>query len=193
MSRKKKPKKIHETVVVEAELDVSPTLQRNADMFFDWINGMSKDAIAEKYQMHVQNVYRISTANKWDSRRSKLIEKMHVSAMQDLKAMVYSFTQALKRDAEMIIESAKKENRYLTGPERDHIAKLQDRYLKETRLDEGKPTEITNETRKVILVLPEGVDDFGVIPPDPRVTLERGKNEEKELEIEDDIDLKKVK
>lgn len=184
MSRRKKPKKIQEVAAAQpAELDVSTTLQRNVDMFSDWMAGATKGDLATKYDMHVQNVYRIAAAMRWDSRKTKILDEMHANATQGLKSMHAVMLKALERDMQMIVDLSVKEKRMLTSAERDHFTKLCEQYRKEIRLEDGKPTEINNDTRKIVLVLPPGHSGpFGIIPPDPSVTFIEAGPESKDEE-----------
>lgn len=187
--KKHKPPVIKQTVIMSA-------MERNVAMFRDWITGTTKTDLAIRYDVNINTVLKVSKENNWDALKKKAIDRMLGAAVQEVKGMAYMMTLALKRDMEIIIKQAVQENRTLSGAERDHFAKLLDRFMKEARLDDGKPTEISSDTKRVELVLPPGVKRFGIIPPDPRVHLVESKVEEKKQTIgldDVELDLKDIK
>jgi hypothetical protein len=171
-------------------------VERNVAMFKDWIGGMTYESLGEKYGLTLDGVFAISKKQNWKTLKAQLIEKRLAAAGQEVKGMVVTILTALKRDMQMIVDAAVRENRMLTDDERDHFTKLYEKFMKESRLDDGKPTEISDETRRVELVLPPGVKRFGVIPPDPRVNLVESKPTDKDEQINLDsieIDPKDIK
>lgn len=194
-TKKKKPKTAIPVVEVPASSDKPEELtilQRNVLMFKDWINGLSHEKIADKYKLHVQSVHKIASDNNWTDLKKKTMDKMFSVAVNEVKSMAYTITLALKRDMQKIVHTAIKEDRVLSEAERAHFRTLLDRFFKEARLDEGKPTDITGGTQvhRVQLVLPPGVKRFGIIPPDPRVTyVEKTEEKKSDMMSIDDIDV----
>lgn len=195
--KKKAPKVEIPAVPAVAPLPELTPEQRNVAMFKEWITtGKTYGQLATQFGLTVDGVDYIAKKNNWKVLRQKAIDRAFSTAVMEVKSMALTMTLALKRDMEMIIADSIKEKRQLKEVERSHFRTLLDRFFKEARLDEGKPTEITTGTQKVELVLPPGVKRFGIIPPDPRVTLIESTVEEKSntLSLDDvDVDPKDIK
>jgi hypothetical protein len=190
MTRKRKPKK-GEPAPAPVNL-----VARNTAMFKDWIGGNSYEALGVKYSMGRGNVCIIAKKYKWAELKKELQDKLFSLAMADIKGMTLSMTRALKRDMEKIVASMIRENRTLTTEERNHFRIMLDRFLKESRLEDGKPTDTVGGSVSIELCLPPGVKRFGIIPPDNRVKLVEAEESEAVERIDLDsleIDPKDIK
>lgn len=141
-------------------------------MFKDWILGATYGEVAEKYGVKYHLVHYLSKRYKWNEIRAELRARQYSRALDEVKDIVVSTQRILKSDLNKINEDINITGRMLTHEERQHIRSLQDRMLREARLDDGKPTDIVNNTQPQIqIVLPEGANRFGLIPPDQNVKV----------------------
>ena len=141
-------------------------------MFKDWILGATYGEIAKKYDIKYDLVYYLSKRYKWNALRAQLRARQYARALDDAKDIVVSAQRILKTDLDKISEDVSITGRMLTHEERQHIRSLSDRMLKEARLEDGKPTDITdNVNPQVQIILPEGAKRFGLIPPNEKVIV----------------------
>ena len=141
-------------------------------MFKDWILGATYGEIAKKYDVKYSLVYYLSKRYKWNAMRAELRARQYARALDDVKDIVINAQRIIKTDLGKIDEDINITGRMLTHEERQHIRSLLDRMLKEARLEDGKPTDITdNINPQVQIILPEGAKRFGLIPPDQSVIV----------------------
>jgi hypothetical protein len=168
-------------------------------MLKDWLlTGCSYESLAVKYKVSYSTVATMSAKNDWKGLRQKAMERSFAAAVNEVKGMTLTLTHALKRDMQRVAERAMSENKDLTKEERDHFRALLDRFFKESRLDEGKPTDIQggNGNQSVNIILPPGVKRFGLIPPAAQVQVveSTSANAPKQVTLEDaGVDPKDVK
>lgn len=153
---------------------MSKLKMRDVEMFKDWMSGMSMEKVAEKYELSVPMIYKIKKRDNWNDLKAQIRDKMYQSMLEDLKSFSVELTQALKKDFMIIQKKLNDETpQPLTPEERSHIRLLMDRVLKENRLSDGKPTEVTNTSGEVVhrIILPPGAKRFGIIPPPANVKV----------------------
>ncbi len=179
----------HKTEAITAIVTESkPNLERNIAMFKAWLSGEPMPNIAKKYGLKLKALYNLSERYKWASLRRQHVRRAYEKALVEMQGMVSTVTISIKRDMERIASNAIKAKRDLTKEERQHFMALLEMFLKQQRLEDGKPTSINSETKKVILVMPPGMKTpYGLIPPDPRVQYVESEAEDKteELTLED--------
>lgn len=169
-------------------LPVESLIQRDTAMFKDWIAGVTHKALAEKYGMTDDNVQAISKKYNWKQLRKDLATRAYSKAIDRIRDMTVKMAGLLDDDIDKIAAEVAKKKRMLTPEERAHFRSLQDRLLKENRLEDGKPTDTIGGTVKTELVLPPGVKAFGIIPPAAGVTMTEATPEE----VKEVIDLDKI-
>lgn len=167
-------------------------------MYKDYLRAtMTMDELAAKYGMSASNLYVIAKANKWKDKRRKAKERAYSNLDEKYKNLIVDLVSFIDRDAKLLMQKCLKENREMTMQERSYMISLFEKYTKEQKLTDGKPTEITGGTSVVRheVILPPGAKRFGVMPPDARVTeveykvIEQKKSEEPVPEDdEDDFD-----
>jgi len=163
--------------------------ERDKQMFVDWMNGMTQPEIAKKYEISPSNVTKVARKYNWRDKRRQINQREFSDVINDLQGIATKTSHILKGDVIRIVKKFNSSDEPLTGEERAHLRALLDRILKELRLEDGKPTEISNEP--VQIVLPAGVKDFGVIPTTGRTVkvIETEEiNEDKEDFDIDDVD-----
>lgn len=145
---------------------------RDRKMFIAWMGSRSMDEVAKQFGLNVRYVRDVSRKYDWRSARAEVLRRGLIDAMDDVRSVLVGAIKGLQRDLQLMLLAAEKESRQLTKEERDHARALFDRFAKEVRLEDGKPTDTgAGGTLTVELRLPEGVKGFGIIPPDPSVKL----------------------
>lgn len=142
-------------------------VEREFKMYKDYLRHMPIEDMAVKYDMSVDNIYKIARRNDWKKKRLKAKEKAYRQLDIKYKEQIVDIMEFVQRDLMKLIQKCTKENREMTMPERGYTLSLYEKLVKESRLNEGKPTEITdgNQVIRHEVVLPPGVEHFGVIPP----------------------------
>ncbi len=166
MGRKKKP-----ITTITERVPESPKDERDLLMFKDWVKGMTHAEIAAKYNLSVSHVGLMSSKHKWREARGIIRKKRYSLAIQSLQEESADLIKALKKDFHLTMLDQMKTNRTFSKDERKHFLDMLDRFLKETRLEDGKPTDVMNNHHRIEVVLPAGVKHFGVIPPPPNSTV----------------------
>lgn len=140
-------------------------------MFKDYLRHMKMEDIASKYEMSEKNVYHIAKNNNWKNKRKKAKELAYKRLEKIYKEQVVDIVKFIQHDVNTLITRCITEKREMTKEERQYVLSLFEKYTKETKLVDGKPTEITDGNHKIIheVILPAGVTRYGVIPPDPSV------------------------
>jgi hypothetical protein len=169
--------------VGDVKISESSLMERDKQIFIDWLNGLTAKQIAEKHGMSKDNVYRLSQKYNWRDKRKQINARYFEDTIDKINRISYKSTNLLYSDIERIQKKFESGTEPLTAEERAHLRGLLDRILKERRLEEGKPTEISDTPVKIIL--PAGVKDFGIIP----TTAHSVKVIETEQEIESEPDF----
>lgn len=176
MGRKKKP-----ITTIAERVPESPKDERDLQMFKDWIKGLTHAEIATRYGVSTAHVSFLSSKHKWREARASIRKKRYSLAIQSLQEDAADLISALKKDFRLTMADQIKTNRTFNKDERKHFMDMLDRFLKETRLEDGKPTDVLNNNHKIEVVLPAGVTHFGVIPPPSNSTI-KVTNKPKEVE-----------
>ncbi len=138
-------------------------VDRDQQMFLDWLSGLSYVAIGVKHSMHKNSVLNISKQYNWPKLKQQLAQRQWAAVLGAMDRTATLLATTLESDVRKIAKKFQ-EGEALTSGERDHMRSLLDRLLKEHRLEAGKPTEIASGPVQVELKLPPGVKNFGVIP-----------------------------
>lgn len=147
-------------------------INRNTQMFQDYTLGMTQALIAEKYKMSIDNVRHIAMKNNWPKLIKEMSMRGHERAMTDVRFVVSKTTRLMRLNSTRIErEMDKDQDRTLTKDEASFVLTANDRALKEARLEDNKPTEISGGPQPITVVLPAGVRRFGVMPPAKGITL----------------------
>lgn len=150
-----------------AELPAQPAAKIALEMFRDWVtDNLSFAQLAEKYGVNRSTVYRYSQIYKWRDNRNKLAQKSFDHAVTRMVTATSSMMSAIIDDFNKMEDRRRKRPDQSFDPkERAHIMAMLDRFMKEHRLEQGQPTELsTGQTPTVNLVLPPGVTNFGLVP-----------------------------
>jgi predicted DNA-binding protein YlxM (UPF0122 family) len=140
------------------------TLARDMKMFEDhYVHGLTYDELAAKYEITRDGVYYTAKVYNWKGLMKEANERQFAQMLHSLDRFAFRATNLLNRDLERLIEKFNK-NEALTSEERTHVRAMIDRILKERRLEQGKPTEISTGPAEINIRLPKGVKHFGVIP-----------------------------
>lgn len=141
---------------------------RNANMFADWYAGATIGELARKYKISPKRVTKIKMNKKWDAAAKRILEKATNTTINHWKKLSVALTDVLMKDITRLQKSlSKNENALLTHEERQHVRALLENINKITRLEDSKPTEITENTGIVEhrVILPPQATRWGVIPP----------------------------
>lgn len=177
---------VKETAKVIDNAEVESKQARDVAMFKAWLLGKSFEDLAQEYGISKTSVAVVSKKYNWKSLKKELRARQFNAALDKVRDMTIMIQTALEKDIEKIVAEATANNRMLTKEERDHLRSMYDRTLKEIRLDEGKPTEIsTGGPVQVEIILPPGAKRFGVLPPDSSGrTIEVSKTEVKTIDLD---------
>lgn len=198
MSRLKKKFKKEQVAVVEklaadsaqaSDKALEPIVEsrdvRNLSMLKEWLSGKTYQAISKKYGLTLQAVFDVAKKDNWKGLRRELRNRQFNQALERIRDMTMDVQDALHEDINRLLKDVEDKKRLLTKEERDHLRSMYDRSLKEVRLDEGKPTEISSGPSRVEIVLPAGAKRFGLIPPNPKtVTLIEASPEEAKIDVD---------
>jgi hypothetical protein len=167
------------------DIQVSDSISRDVDMFKKWMSGATKESIAQEYGLSTQAIYDIARKNDWKGKRRMVKDAVYADVMTEVKDRAVELFGLLATDLGLLKQSAhlKKKKRQLTKEERQYAMKFLEICLHEQKLSEGKPTAITSGEQELRLVLPQGVEDAWVIPPDPRLAIQRETPETKNEDI----------
>lgn len=169
MKRKKK------AVALIAPTQSIDTIARDVEMFKKWMGGVSKDTIAKEYELNVQAIYDIARRNDWKGKRRQIKDAVFAEVLEQVKDRAVDTFELLSVDLGLLKKAVhgQKKKRQMSKEERQYALKFLELCMHEQKLAEGKPTSIVNGDQEVKLILPKGVEDAWVIPPDPRLTIER--------------------
>lgn len=165
----------------------SVMLENELNMFAEYLKGKNATELAEMFKCDVKQVYELARTNKWRQRKVKSKESAYKKLLYSYKQQVVEIVKVLEKDLSKIHKEVLDYHREMTKDERAYHLAVYDRFIKEIRLSENKPTEITEGSSVVEhkVVLPPGTLGYGVIPPPKNVTLaEQEKEDIKEIEIQ---------
>lgn len=175
MGRSKKSKL--DTPENQALLAAKPEVQRDRDMFQDWLIGnMNHAQIAHKYGLVPTTVSTIASRQKWGDLKRKFKERLFQDLLDDTKDDIVFMAGMLRKDVKRLeenVQNRKRGGKLMTKDERQFVLKYMEVLLNEEKLRSGKPTTISSGEIVTKFVLPEGVEDAFVIPPDPSIKIER--------------------
>lgn len=176
MARKPRAAKI----TPENQALVAQDAERELSMFKEWLLGNATYAsLGKKYGLHETTVRGISAKNNWRGLRKKFKDRLYLDTLETMKDRIVDLLGVLDSDVNKLATTVKgKKKAMLTKDERSYIIKYLEVLLHESKLADGKPTIISSGEVKATLVLPEGVEDAWVIPPDPMMKVEREKKPE---------------
>ncbi len=179
MARKKKKK----AVTMDAKN------LRNIAMFKKWVQGIPMEKIAEEFGMSVQMIRHISSQSQWAKARKALYAKQYSSAIDTLQPIVSDLIGALSDDFKRLNKKrTEKPDTLLDKDERKHIMEMTQQFIKEIRLEAGKPTDINTGVRQIRYILPEGVKRFGVTHASGNISYTNAKKDDPTKQLED-IDI----
>ena len=148
---------------------------RNLEMFKLWVTGMSHKAIGAQFGVTENTVWRVSKKKDWKKYRKLLEARRYKSAIESLKPTTMVAIQIVNRDLELLKKRVLDGNQEMNKAERDYVLHMIELYVKENRLEDGKPTENLggNIERTIHLKLPAGFpkEKAGLIPPPSNVIL----------------------
>lgn len=155
----------------------SPDMQQELAMFTEWVDGsISFAGLGKKYSMAERHVGAIAKRNKWHDLRVKFKSQLYADTMDKHKDRIVGLIGMLDEDVSRLRKSVNgKKKLLLTKDERAYILKYFETLAHEVKLHDGKPTTINSGEVVTRIVLPEGVEDAWIIPPDPSVRIEREK------------------
>lgn len=189
MSKDQKDKKISRPAKAKDK-------ERDVLMFTDWYTGMRVQDIAEKYNMSIKRVELIRRDRNWKKLAAKVAEKSYTELGNRWKKLSGKLTQILEKDVGRMLKDVEETERQLTHEERQYIRQLLENLNKISRLQEGLPTENVGSTGVVEhrVLLPPGVERFGLIPPPNNVKFVEsevidGKAESDEITLDDVEDV----
>lgn len=161
--------------------------ERDLSMFSDWLLGKTFTELSEKYNIDRSTVAVISKRYGWKKLKNELKHRQYKKAMLRMKESAIRIQSLLDEDLTRMVDDVREKKRPLTTDERAHLRSLQDRILKEIRLEDGQPTEIeSGGPRQLEIILPPGAKRFGVMPPGPNVKLiESDKKQDAVINIDD--------
>ncbi len=142
-------------------------VEKELNMYKDYLRHTPIEDMAIKYEMSCENIYKIARKNDWKKKRLKAKEKAYRKLDIKFKEQIVDIADFVHKDLMMLVQKCTKEKRQMDKEERTYVLNLFEKLVKENRLSEGKPTEITdgNQVIRHEVILPTGVEYFGVIPP----------------------------
>lgn len=174
----------------EALEQLPEQVAKELEMYKDYLRYTPIEEMAVKYKMSPENIYKISRTKKWKEKRQSIKEEQYKSLDKRYKAQIVNLFKFIENDLIRLMQRCSRENREMTKEERKHALTAFEVIVKESRLTEGRPTEITdgNHTVRHEVILPPGVKRFGVIPPARNVTQVDAKEVKEEPKTpEDDV------
>lgn len=176
MSKKNKPlkntipKKSKNTTLIKTK--TSALKLAELEMYKDYLRYVPVEKIAIKYAMSAEGVYKIAQKNQWKKKRLKAKELAYKNLDKKYRQQIVDIVKFVQHDYMLLMQKCLTEKREMTMQERGYVLSLLEKLTKENRLNEGKPTDITegNHLVRHEVLLPAGVRRFGVIPPGPNVT-----------------------
>lgn len=164
-------------------------LERNKAMFVDYMLGLRYSELATKYEMSYDNVRRIARDHKWTNLKKQLIDREMIEARNTMSSLTVEAIGLLEEDLTRLTQVMKKEsNKVLSTDDRRHLLSMIEKFFKEKKLDEGRPTDISGVV-SVNINLPPGVTHYGVIPvSDPNTKVVETKSVDKKPEELIDLD-----
>jgi hypothetical protein len=154
---------------------------RELDMYQDYLRYTPVEEIARKYGMSPEGVYKVSQRNEWKAKRAKAKEQAYKNLDKKYRQQLVDIVKFIEHDYRLLMQKCLREGREMSKEERQYVLKLLENLTKENRLNEGRPTDITDNSGIIRheILLPKGVRRFGVIPPPPNVVqVEASKQDE---------------
>lgn len=165
-------------------------IERNLEMLHRYIHGESLAAIARSHSISRSGITDLSKRHGWKEKKDKYWQQVIQKSSLDGKTISAVTTKILK-DYVMRIAKRLDAGGELTMEEVKELRALSEKFTGMARLDDGKPTEISNNTVMHEIRLPAGVTSWGMIPPDKNVKLIETKadsDSDKEEDSEDYLD-----
>lgn len=170
--------------------EVVATETTELQMYKDYLQHISVDVIASRYGLTADGVYKIAKKNDWKKKRLKAKELAYKNLDKKYKEQIVDIVRFVQNDLTLLMQKCSTEKREMTMSERGYMLSLLEKFTKERRLNDGKPTDITDSNHVVRheVILPKGVRRFGVIPPAANV-IQVESQEIKLEETKGDIDI----
>lgn len=151
---------------IPKDIPVSHASGLAAAMFREWVSdGTSLRVLGEKHGLNVNSMRDIHRKYKWATLRREFLRRTYAAALEEITTMAVGVVKLLNDDFHKVASEVKAQNRQLTTDERRHFTSLLDRFLKEKRLEDGMPTDLPTGQIQVEIILPAGVQSYGIIPP----------------------------
>lgn len=165
-----------------------PVPERDIQMLRDWVGGMSKQSVADKHGVTRQTVVYTSKKNNWDKLRTRYNKEMHQRAIQIAVKQKVAAARMLDKDMIVLGLDVNTTNRQLTKDERAHLRALYEMHNRETRLEDGLPTDNVGHTGVVehrLHITGGSRSSISISPPPNVKTIEHTSEEVAKKEDED--------
>lgn len=133
-------------------------------MFLMYCKNNTLRQIALEYCCNYQYLRQISSEQKWSEMRETFRKKQYAMAIQSMQSSISDVLKTLIEDYKLLDKDRIGQMRQLDKDERKHLIDVLDRMLKETRLEDGKPTEIPGGVTQIELIMPREAERHGVYP-----------------------------